>query len=230
MNVRALTLAAVSAAFLVVSCSDDESPTTPTGTSPSSTTPTTTTSPSAPSANRAPGPMRLDFQPKGTVLAGGTNVSFGAFVTDPDGDSLTYKWDFQDEEFTTSNSGVTHTFGRARDYKVKVTASDGKGGSSSAEATVVAGTLEGTWVIENAVHENLYMNVSHSGSASISGSFTNGATFSGHVGDPYRVVVRLDAPNSYCLQTGTYVGTADPNLSFIDFPGGGCRGFQARRR
>jgi len=224
MNVRMLSLAVLSAAFLV-SCGDDDAvPTTPTTGSPSAPAPST--SPSAPSANRAPGPV---FHPKGTVLAGGTNVSFGAFVTDPDGDSLTYKWDFQDEEITGPFSGVTHTFGRARDYRVRVTVTDGKGGSSSAETTIVAGTLDGTWMVGNAVHENLSMTISHSGSAAISGRLSNGSTFSGNVGDPYRVVVRLDAPNSYCLQSGTYVGTADSNLNFIDFPGGGCRGFQLRR-
>jgi hypothetical protein len=228
MRFRALTFV-LSAGLFLSSCGSDSNSTDPT--SPSSSSPSTGSSTNAPApaaANRAPGTITIDVAPKGLVLAGATNVTFGASVKDPDGDPLTYTWDFGDETLTTTNAGVAHTFNRERDYRVKVTVSDGKGGTSTAETMVSAGTLDGTWTMETAAHETLRVSLSHNGSQAISGTVSNGLTFSGRVSDPFGVTFRMDGI-SYCVQAGTYNGTVSSNLNFIDVPGGGCRGFSLRR-
>jgi PKD repeat protein len=228
MRVRRLLLAILSTTVLT-SCDEDTAPAPSSPSSPS--TPSTSATPSpATTANRPPGPITLNHQPQGLVLAGATSVNFGAQVTDPDGDALTYTWDFRLEELTTTVGGIGYTFRRPGEYRVRLTVTDGKGGSSTAETTVTVGTLEGTWRVENAAHETMEAVISHSGTASISGRLTNGVTFSGSVGDPFRVTVQLDARNSYCLQSGVYAGSTDVGLNHINFPGAGCRGFQLFRR
>ena len=60
-----------------------------------------------------------------------TAIAFTATGTDPDGDTLTYAWDFGDTtSSTTQNPSKTYT--AAGTYTAKVTVSDGKGGSGSA--------------------------------------------------------------------------------------------------
>jgi PKD repeat protein len=76
--------------------------------------------------------------PTGTVTAG-SSVNFTATGSDPDGDTLTYSWDFGDTGSSTDRT-PTHTFLTPGTYSVKVTASDGKGGSAgdTLSVTVVA--------------------------------------------------------------------------------------------
>ena len=63
--------------------------------------------------------------------------------TDPDGDSLTYAWDFNDGSAAGTGRSVEHTYTHSGTYKAKVTASDGHGGSGTAEVTVVVGNPAG---------------------------------------------------------------------------------------
>ena len=68
------------------------------------------------------------------------NVEFTANGNDPDGDTLTYSWDFGDGNKTGSKSKETHIYNNAGTFTAKVTVSDGKGGSAtdSTEITVKA--------------------------------------------------------------------------------------------
>lgn len=56
-----------------------------------------------------------------------TDVLFSAAATDPDGDDLTYAWDFGDGG-SGSGSSVTHQFATAGSFLVTLMISDGKGG------------------------------------------------------------------------------------------------------
>jgi hypothetical protein len=65
----------------------------------------------------------------------GQAVSFAMSASDPDGDALSYTWNFGDGTSGTGAS-VTHTFGAAGVYHVIGTANDGRGGTVSSELWV----------------------------------------------------------------------------------------------
>ena len=53
----------------------------------------------------------------------GASVSFSASSTDPQNDSITYKWDFGDGE-TATGASLDHSYATAGTYVAKVTATD----------------------------------------------------------------------------------------------------------
>ena len=61
----------------------------------------------------------------------GDPVAFTATGTDPDGDTLTYEWDFGDGGTATTKDAM-HTYTEVGVFYAKVTVSDGKGGTASA--------------------------------------------------------------------------------------------------
>jgi cytochrome c len=65
-------------------------------------------------------------------------VQFSATGSDPDGDALTYKWDFGDGG-TSLLQNPSHTYATAGTYTAKVTVSDGKGGTGTATVQVTVG-------------------------------------------------------------------------------------------
>jgi glucose/arabinose dehydrogenase/PKD repeat protein len=58
--------------------------------------------------------------------------------SDPDGDSLTYQWDFGDGSRSSAATG-SHTYQQAGAYQATLTVSDGRGGTTSATVPVLAG-------------------------------------------------------------------------------------------
>jgi cytochrome c len=67
----------------------------------------------------------------------GVPVAFTATGTDPDGDPLTYSWNFGDATPVSTEQNPTHAFATAATYNVVVTVSDGKGGTGTATLSVV---------------------------------------------------------------------------------------------
>ncbi|HEX6023794.1 MAG TPA: ThuA domain-containing protein [Solirubrobacter sp.] len=83
--------------------------------------------------NRAPS-VTASRTPTGNVVAG-TAVSFSATGTDPDGDPLTYSWNFGDSGTSTAQN-PSHTYTSAGTFNAVVTVSDGRGGTGSATVPV----------------------------------------------------------------------------------------------
>lgn len=77
-------------------------------------------------------------------LMGGTSVVFTATGSDPNGDALSYSWNFGDGT-TGSGQSTTHVFGTAGAFTVIATVSDGKGGTATANVIVTSRSLSGTW-------------------------------------------------------------------------------------
>jgi PKD repeat protein/plastocyanin len=65
-------------------------------------------------------------------------VQFSATGTDPDGDALTYAWDFGDGGSSLLQN-PSHTYTTAGTYTAKVTVSDGRGGSATDTVVVTVG-------------------------------------------------------------------------------------------
>lgn len=77
---------------------------------------------------------------------GNTNVDLpfdASGSSDPDGDALTYTWDFGDgtpaAKFTSPRT--THRYASLGNYTVKVTVDDGRGGTASATTPVTVGSM-----------------------------------------------------------------------------------------
>jgi cytochrome c len=66
----------------------------------------------------------------------GDPVAFTATGSDPDGDTLTYAWDFGDGGTATTKDAM-HTYTEVGMFTAKVTVSDGKGGKGTALLTVI---------------------------------------------------------------------------------------------
>jgi glucose/arabinose dehydrogenase len=77
----------------------------------------------SPSSGHAP--LTVQFSPAGT--------------TDPDGDAVSYDWDFGDGSPHSSQDGPAHTYTANGSYTVRLTASDGRGGTASATIVVTVG-------------------------------------------------------------------------------------------
>jgi PKD repeat protein len=65
-------------------------------------------------------------------------VQFSAAGTDPDGDALTYAWDFGDGASSLLQN-PSHTYTKAGTYTAKVTVSDGRGGTATDTVVVTVG-------------------------------------------------------------------------------------------
>ncbi|MEO7318696.1 MAG: Calx-beta domain-containing protein [Chthoniobacteraceae bacterium] len=70
----------------------------------------------------------------------GTPVSFTVTASDPDGDALSYAWDFGDKTFSNTNSAsVSKSWAAAGEYVVRCVVSDMKGHTASDSAVVHVG-------------------------------------------------------------------------------------------
>jgi PKD repeat protein len=96
----------------------------------------------APSVNTPPVTSIAPVQ-GGPFFEGTTPVTFQSASLDPDGDPLTYQWDFGDST-TATGATVQHTFRDDRAYTVTLTATDNKGASSSATTIVTVANVAPT--------------------------------------------------------------------------------------
>ena len=76
-----------------------------------------------------------------TAVATGVAVDFTATASDPDGDALSYAWNFGDKSFSTLNSPtVSKSWATAGEYRVQCIVSDMKGKTASSSLIIRAGS------------------------------------------------------------------------------------------
>jgi hypothetical protein len=104
-------------------------------------------------------------------VATNASVTFSATATDPDGDALSYAWDFGDKTFATNNAPVvTKSWSAAGEYVVRCTASDMKG-QIAVDSTIVRVGAPGTFRISGVVRQgaqpmrNVHVHNGQTGSA-----------------------------------------------------------------
>jgi hypothetical protein len=86
-------------------------------------------------------------------VAGITQFNVSSSATDADGDALTHSWDFGDGA-TRTGATLAYTFGATSGAKqVRLSVSDGKGGTVTEMRPVTVGNLTGDWsgTIRNAI-------------------------------------------------------------------------------
>ena len=72
-------------------------------------------------------PMLVAEAPAGPLRAR-TNLIFNASATDPDGDSVYFRWDFGDGTLQPNLNNITRRFTKGGTHQLRVSAHDGKGG------------------------------------------------------------------------------------------------------
>ena len=148
------------------------------------------------SRNHAPSAGSVAASPTGAGVAAVTSFSFAAQGgTDPDGDSLTFTWNFGDGGSATG-ANVTHVFQGAGTFNVGLTVSDGKAEAKSADMPITVRNVNGTWVSNvsgtirtwtftqsgTSVSGTYSSNAAPGTPGTVSGTITSQRTFSGTAG------------------------------------------------
>lgn len=85
-------------------------------------------------------PPTVTLAASATSAFSGAPVTFTATASDPEGDALAYAWDFGDNAIVAANTNrVSRSWGTAREYWVRCTVTDMKGGEGSAAVLVRIG-------------------------------------------------------------------------------------------
>lgn len=79
-----------------------------------------------------------------TASSSGLVLSVTNSSSDPDGDPLTYAWNWGDASPDSSGANPSHTYAAAGTYSVKLTASDGRGGNNVKTRSVTVSSAVGT--------------------------------------------------------------------------------------
>ena len=102
---------------------------------------TVTVTVSAPPPTPTPSNQKptVSLEASRTAGKGPLEVAFSATASDPDGDTLSYSWNFGDGSAVAADSGAeqTHTFAESGSYVTAVTVTDGAGGVDQAELQIV---------------------------------------------------------------------------------------------
>lgn len=105
------------------------------------TTPTQP-NPPAPQQNRNPSITSMAITPTFGIQQL-TQFTYQGAASDPDGDSVTYQWDVAGNP--ASGTSGTISFLNGGNFSVRLTVSDGRGGSATDTRTIVVGSMTGRW-------------------------------------------------------------------------------------
>jgi hypothetical protein len=143
----------------------------------------------------------------------GAPVSFASTgASDPDGDTLTYSWNFGDNG-TGTGQQLSHIFNTAGAFTVTVTVSDGsKSATASATTTIKSlaaqfrGTLDGTLTTINFTHTGTSLGGTYSD------SFGPGTISSGAIGATGQINFTVTQPP---FAPWTFTGTASSDINTL---------------
>ena len=106
-------------------------------------TPTTPSNPAPPTpANQNPAITSMTVTPSFGVSEL-TSFTYAASATDPNGDAVTYTWDLAGTPATGPNGTITFVGNGIG--TIRLTATDGRGGTASDTRTVTLGSMTGIW-------------------------------------------------------------------------------------
>jgi len=180
-----------------------------------------------PESNQPP-TVTIAATPAGRPIVGVTTMTFSATGTDPDGDGLTFTWDLGDG-VTRSGPMASRLFATEGSFAASVTASDGRGGTTTARTTVAAGSLSGTWTpLMNGVPLDS-AELSQEGTT-LYGAVDAGCckhTFAGEIVHP-RTVTLLFRFSGCKKRDLPFTGTVSAALDRIDTTGANCNVPQTR--
>ncbi len=169
----------------------------------------------ASSSNRSPS-VSGTVSPTGAAVMSVTVLTFVATGSDPDGDGLTFSWQFGDGQTATGQS-ASHIYNTAGSFNVIVTASDGRGGSTSANVSVTVRSLTGAWVDEDprVSFEFTQNGPNFSGERLAGGNFIARAPAQGALTDPRSIAMQITFSAWGITSTCGYQGTADADFNRI---------------
>jgi hypothetical protein len=167
---RTIPGAALLLCLTSAACGGDSS--TPNTTPQTPTTPTTQTQ-----QNRAPTISSVTITPT-FGISELTTFTFTAAASDADADALTYTWDLAGNARTGATGQIT--FAGSGTAEMRVTVSDGRGGSASDVRTITVGSLTGNWAFTVPGQGTLNLSLTQSTTV-VTGSFTVAAGGFGNV-------------------------------------------------
>ncbi len=217
----------------------------------------TAPTPTAPTSNRSPQIGSVAVAPAGIGLFSATIYTLVAEeARDPDGDALTYAWNFGDgESASTQTSAVSHVYmfpgtlqldgSGQKTFDVQVIVTDARGLSASAQARVRIGTVTGTWDVtcDGAVYSDVrgtprafVVTLTQSGRLLFGSMTADGRsrrfTYDGEVSNPRRVGFGVETSDNVWNRDGDFYFTLDADDTLRTMVGRAhyCRSSTARKR
>lgn len=167
------------------------------------------------SSNGAPSGS-FTISPNSSILMGATSVNLTATGADPDGDALTYSWNFGDGSTGTGQS-VAHVFASAGPLAVVLTIQDAKGAQVTVSNTVTVKSITGHWVDTDPRFQVDFVQTgsTFTGSVTVSGFGKVSDITSGRVTAPRNVAFHRQSSVAG-FATVDYTGSLDTTLDRMD--------------